>query len=295
MARFTDHMTKTLPRLDLQELCFNTSLYKGFSDTIKMKSNGIVFGYTRVSTTMQADDGVSLDVQRRRIEDYCKYKGLELTKVYEDAGISGKDMKRPAFQQMLQDATKGTSICVAELTRFSRSMKDSINTFAMLEEKGVNFICLNPELDFSTPYGRAFVGFALIMSQLERELISDRISVTMQSLSKQGKLRSRPPFGWVSVGKDKDFESEPNQQRIIQKIKTLYASGLKFLQIAHQLNDEGEAQYHEGMNFHGETIRRILIDHGVHTPRSSVPRPSLEQRIISHHKQETTTTSLAGV
>ena len=54
--------------------------------------------YIRVSTEDQAREGFSLGEQQKAIEEYCKRQGYEIYKVYEDAGISAKDTKRPSFQ-----------------------------------------------------------------------------------------------------------------------------------------------------------------------------------------------------
>jgi len=68
-------------------------------------SNAI--GYVRVSTAGQADDGVSLDVQRERIAAWCLANGYELGDVFVDAGISGKRAdNRPALLDALNVATK---------------------------------------------------------------------------------------------------------------------------------------------------------------------------------------------
>ena len=55
--------------------------------------------YIRVSTEDQAREGFSLGEQEEKLRELCKYKGFEIYKIYEDAGISAKNMKdRPAFQ-----------------------------------------------------------------------------------------------------------------------------------------------------------------------------------------------------
>ena len=60
--------------------------------------------YIRVSTEDQAREGFSLGEQEEKLLQLCKFKGLDVYKVYKDAGISAKDMEhRPEFQQMLQD------------------------------------------------------------------------------------------------------------------------------------------------------------------------------------------------
>ena len=67
--------------------------------------------YIRVSTEDQVREGFSLGEQKEKILQLCKFKEYEVFKVYEDAGISAKDMAhrpaRPAFQKMLADMKKG--------------------------------------------------------------------------------------------------------------------------------------------------------------------------------------------
>lgn len=63
--------------------------------------------YIRVSTEDQAREGFSLGEQKEKLQDLCKYKGYEIYKVYEDAGISAKNMERPAFQEMMSDMRSG--------------------------------------------------------------------------------------------------------------------------------------------------------------------------------------------
>ena len=60
--------------------------------------------YIRVSTEDQAREGFSLREQKEKLLQLCKFKEYEVFKIYEDAGISAKDIKnRPAFQEMLSD------------------------------------------------------------------------------------------------------------------------------------------------------------------------------------------------
>lgn len=76
------------------------------------KAAGVI-GYVRVSTTEQADRGVSLDAQRQRLKAYCEAHGLALLRVEEDAGVSARrTSRRPAWQKALEErfylrATRG--------------------------------------------------------------------------------------------------------------------------------------------------------------------------------------------
>ena len=64
--------------------------------------------YIRVSTEDQAREGFSLGEQEEKLRQLCEFKEYEIFKVYQDAGISAKDMEhRPAFQEMMDDMRKG--------------------------------------------------------------------------------------------------------------------------------------------------------------------------------------------
>lgn len=82
--------------------------------------------YPRVSTEDQFRNGHNLDEQKERMLKLCDYKNYEVYKVYEDAGISAKNMNRPAFQEMIQDIKdeKINKIIVYKLDRLTRSIKD---------------------------------------------------------------------------------------------------------------------------------------------------------------------------
>ena len=64
--------------------------------------------YCRVSTEDQAREGYSLPEQQEKLKDLCKYRDYNIYGIYEDAGISGKDMEhRPQFQKMLESVRDG--------------------------------------------------------------------------------------------------------------------------------------------------------------------------------------------
>ena len=58
--------------------------------------------YIRVSTFDQAREGFSLGEQEKRLKEFCDFKRYEIFNVYKDAGISAKNDKRPAYQQMIR-------------------------------------------------------------------------------------------------------------------------------------------------------------------------------------------------
>ena len=93
--------------------------------------------YIRVSTEDQAREGFSLPEQEKRLRAMCEFKGYEVYRVYEDAGISAKTgNKRPAFDELLQDIKdkKCNTIVVLKLDRLTRSVADWEKILTFLEE-----------------------------------------------------------------------------------------------------------------------------------------------------------------
>lgn len=109
--------------------------------------------------------------------DLCrKFVGEEAV-VYEDRGFSGKNIKRPAFLELMQAVESGQiqKICVYRLDRFSRSIADFSRIWETLEQNGVEFVSVTENFDTSSPMGRAMLNIVLVFAQLERETIAERV------------------------------------------------------------------------------------------------------------------------
>ena len=112
-----------------------------------------VYIYTRVSTVMQID-GYSLDAQKARMKAFCEYNDYEIAGEYEDAGKSGKSIEgRAAFNRMIEDIKTGKDnvsyVLVFKLSRFGRNAADVLATLQMMQDFGVNLICVEDGIDSS--------------------------------------------------------------------------------------------------------------------------------------------------
>ena len=113
--------------------------------------------YIRVSTEDQAREGFSLGEQEEKLRQLCEFKEYQIFKVYQDAGISAKDMEhRPGFQQMMDDMRKGkiNYIVAYKLDRVTRSVRDLEQLIEELEKYNCYLICERDDVNTSTANGR---------------------------------------------------------------------------------------------------------------------------------------------
>ena len=194
--------------------------------------------YPRVSTEDQFRNGHSLDEQKERMLKLCDYKNYEVYKVYEDAGISAKNMNRPAFQEMIQDIKDGkiNKIIVYKLDRLTRSIKDLEEICTFLEENNCSLESMCEDINTSTANGKFFIRMLTILAQLEIERTSERTKFGMVGAVKKGHFVGRPPIGYDKVDKKlviNDIESE-----VIRRIFDLYIKGIAANAITKLLNEE---------------------------------------------------------
>ena len=194
--------------------------------------------YPRVSTEDQFRNGHSLDEQKERMLKLCDYKNYEVYKVYEDAGISTKNMNRPAFQEMIQDIKDGkiNKIIVYKLDRLTRSIKDLEEICTFLEENDCSLESICEDINTSTANGKFFIRMLTILAQLEIERTSERTKFGMVGAVKKGHFVGRPPIGYDKVDKKlviNDIESE-----VIRRIFDLYIKGIAANAITKLLNEE---------------------------------------------------------
>ena len=194
--------------------------------------------YPRVSTEDQFRNGHSLGEQKERMLKLCDYKNYEVYKVYEDAGISAKDMNRPAFQEMIQDIKDGkiNKIIVYKLDRLTRSIKDLEEICTFLEENNCSLESMCEDINTSTANGKFFIRMLTILAQLEIERTSERTKFGMIGAVKKGHFVGRAPIGYDKQDKKlviNDIESE-----VIRRIFDLYIKGMAANVITKLLNEE---------------------------------------------------------
>ncbi len=138
--------------------------------------------YTRKSS----DDGLeqefnSLDAQREACQAYVtsqRHAGwMALPEMYDDGGLSGGNMERPALQRLLSDikAGKVQIIVVYKVDRLTRSLADFAKIVDVLDAHDASFVSVTQQFNTTTSMGRLTLNMLLSFAQFEREIAGERI------------------------------------------------------------------------------------------------------------------------
>jgi putative DNA-invertase from lambdoid prophage Rac len=198
-----------------------------------------IYGYARVSTAKQVNEGESLDVQRRQIEGYALMHGLVLTDTFIEEGVSGSIpvTDRPQGSLLFATLAKGDSIIAPKLDRVFRSALDALQTVETLKAKGVSLHLLDLGGDISgNGLSKLFLTIAAAFAEAERDRIRERVSQTKADQKSRGRfLGGSVPFGYRAVPIDlKSSELVPHeeQQEAIREMIALKAQGKSLRAIA---------------------------------------------------------------
>ena len=198
--------------------------------------------YVRVSTVYQVDKD-SLPMMKQDLTSYCKYiLNTDDFVIFEDAGYSGKNTDRPAYQKMMSQIRQGlfTHLLVWKIDRISRNLLDFANMYAELKELGVTFVSKNEQFDTSTAIGEAMLKIILVFAELERNMTSERVTATMLNRASNGVWNGgRVPFGYQYDKEQQAFPLDPDEQKILQMIFDTYEHTESIVHTARKLNDNG--------------------------------------------------------
>lgn len=199
-------------------------------------------GYLRVSTTMQADHGVSLDAQRAAVEAYAALYQLELVAIEVDAGESASSLARPALQRALAMLRSGAAgaLLVAKLDRLTRSVRD-LGTLvdSYFRDGGAALLSVAEQIDTRSAGGRLVLNVLSSVGQWEREAIGERTSAAMRHMRDEGRFTGgRAPYGFT-VDEAGALVEVADEQATIARARAMRAEGRSLRAIAGALAEEG--------------------------------------------------------
>ena len=160
--------------------------------------------YTRKSSEEGLEQEFnSLHAQREACEAYIRSQRHEgwvcLAQHYDDGGLSGATMDRPALRQLLADiqAGKVDAVVTYKVDRLTRSLADFAKIVEIFDAKGVSFVSVTQQFNTTTSMGRLTLNVLLSFAQFEREVTGERIRDKIAASKKKGMwMGGLPPLGY---------------------------------------------------------------------------------------------------
>jgi DNA invertase Pin-like site-specific DNA recombinase len=236
-------------------------------DVIRTDGKVAIYGYCRVSTQMQAADGVSMEAQEAKIHHYADFKGYYVKRIYYDFGISAKDTKgRPALLKLLDDIGPRQRLVVYSISRLARNVENALEIHRILTDKNAALVTLDMDIDTSTAVGKVVFTLIGAFAEFERAQTAERVSMSLTQLRNQGKLRSKPPFGWKFVSKKLPFERLEEEQAIIERIRAhkMANPNATVAMITRFLNKEVDVpKTRKAKKWYDNIVKKIMIDNDI--------------------------------
>ncbi len=202
-------------------------------------------GYIRVSTDMQAAEGLSLEAQQAAIENYCLAHGLKLVRICRDVISGGKD-QRPGLQEALDTLQRGADILIVlKFDRLSRSIMHFCQLYEQYFKDGTKeLVAIRESIRLDSSLGRALVNILLVFAQMEREATGERTRETIQHIRAQGYHFGKVPYGKKTVPASANprmriLVEDSDEQAVIARLKAWAAEGVGISEMAALLNAEG--------------------------------------------------------
>jgi putative DNA-invertase from lambdoid prophage Rac len=208
-----------------------------------------VYAYCRVSTTRQANEGESLDVQRRQIEGYALMHGLTIAETIVEEGVSGSIplTERLAGGPLLAKLQRGDVLIAAKLDRLFRSALDALTIVADLKARGVHLHLLDLGGDIANGLSKLFFTIASAFAEAERDQIRERVQQSKDDSRRRGMfLGGKPPFGF-DKGEAGELVRVETEQAAIVRIVALRKRGKTLRKISDALKANGVSISHEGV------------------------------------------------
>ena len=180
--------------------------------------------YTRKSTEHNLDLAFnSLDAQREACKAYIKSQAHEgwslIPTSFDDGGLSGASLDRPALQCLLDQirAKKIDIVVVYKVDRLTRSLADFAKLVELFDAHEVSFVSVTQSFNTTSSMGRLTLNVLLSFAQFEREVIGERVRDKIAASKRKGLwVGGSIPLGYRSVNKKPEIV--PEEADLVRKI-----------------------------------------------------------------------------
>ena len=209
-----------------------------------------VYGYCRVSTGRQADEGESLGAQQRSVEGYAMMQRITADRMFIERGVSASKplADRPEGAKLLALLSSGDIVITTKLDRMFRSATDALNVCDRLKKAGVSLHMIDLGGDV-TGNGISRLVFTILSAVAEAE--RDRTRERIREVKADQKARTRylggtVPFGW-QLGSAGGLVAVEAEQAAIRRMITLRQSGNGLRGIVEHMKADGFSLSHSGV------------------------------------------------
>ena len=232
----------------------------GLPATVQKRRCGI---YTRKSSEEGLDmEFNSLDAQREACEAYIASQRAEgwvlVRDRYDDGGVSGGTLERPALKRLLADIEEGLVdvIVVYKIDRLSRALMDFAKLVEVFDRNNATFVSITQAFNTTTSMGRLTLNILLSFAQFEREVIGERIRDKVAASRKRGMWMG----GFVPLGydvRDRKLVVNPSEADLVRAVFTGFVETRSGTVLLRQLREAG-ATTKRGKPFTKTDIYRVL-------------------------------------
>ena len=218
--------------------------------------------YTRQS--LDKKDSISIETQ---VDECTSRAGNATYKIYSDKGYSGKDTKRPAFKEMMEDIKSGVidQVIVYKLDRISRNVVDFVQMHETFTKYGASFVSCKEGFDSSTQLGRLLMMMLISFAQFERESIQQRVKDSYYSRGSKGfYMGGALPFGFQKektviegINTSQLIPDEEKSKIVIELYERYALTDVSLGQLSADLNKRG-IKSSKGVSWDSGKISRML-------------------------------------
>ncbi len=201
--------------------------------------------YTRKSSEEGLEQAFnSLHAQREACAAYVLSQKAEgwrlLPEAYDDGGLSGGTLERPAMQRLLADVDAGRvdQIVVYKIDRLTRSLADFARIVDRLDGAGASFVSVTQSFNTATSMGRLTLNMLLSFAQFEREVTAERIRDKIAASKRKGLwMGGNVPFGYEADGRT--LKINPAEAKVVRQLYALYQAEGSLIALRERAADLG--------------------------------------------------------
>lgn len=221
--------------------------------------------YTRCSVESIHTKKETIENQIEIITKYCLDNNFEIVKIYQDDGYSGSNMKRPGFEEMMEDMKlkKFDTIIVKDLSRFSRNYLEAGHYLdEVFPKERIRFIAITDNYDSANYYDEQSFAIKLWLNNMYIQDIGNKIRFTNERRAKVTYMSAGCKFGYTK--ENGEYKTVEEDAKTIKYIFKLYIEeGLSFGKIAKRLEEEkiyspGYSYYLKNGNVKNQDPEKII-------------------------------------